>query len=256
MYYLIAESKTMKRDEQPVAPELYASHTPIFEAEADGLAEAMRGLDAGQLASRVKVSLKLARDIHRMIYEFPDKSCGIEAIRAFTGVVFRQLKLSEYDAADRDFLDSHVRIISSAYGWLRPSDIIKPYRHDFGVSSPAGMTMKRFWRAKVTNALINEIDAIGESAVVNLLPKDASDLINWKLIGKHATVYRIEFKTPAGPSMMKTPPSGRLKELRGIMLNLAVRHRIDTPEALRELACDDFMPQEEPNTPDSFDYLC
>lgn len=256
MYYLIAESKTMERDERPVSPEEYASRTPLYEDVADMLTDSMRDLDAGELASRIKVSVKLACDIHRMVYDFPDKSRGLEAIRAFTGVVFRQLHPDSYDRAAHDFLDSRVRIVSSLYGWLRPTDIIKPYRLDFGVGAPDGMTLKKFWRAKVTAALVKEICATGDTAVVSLLPKDASDCIDWKLVRNFARVYRIEFKTPDSPTTMKTPAAGRLKELRGIMLDLAIRHHVDTPDALRELACDDFMPQGELLYPDYFYYFC
>lgn len=256
MYYLIAESKTMERDERSVTPEEYASHTPLYEAVADELMASMRDLDANELASRIKVSVKLACDIHRMIYDFPDKSRGIEAIRAFTGVVFRQLHPDSYDEAAHDFLDNRVRIVSSLYGWFRPTDIIKPYRLDFGVSAPDGMTLKKFWRAKVTAALIKEIRTTGDTAVVSLLPKDASDCIDWKLVKNFARVYRIEFKTPDSPTTMKTPAAGRLKELRGIMLDLAIRHHVDIPDALRELACDDFMPQGELLYPDYFYYFC
>lgn len=256
MYYLIAESKTMERHERSVKSEEYASHTPVYEAMADELMDSMRNLDANGLASRIKVSVKLACDIHRMIYNFPDKSRGIEAIRAFTGVVFRQLHPDSYDEAALDFLDNRVRIISSLYGWLRPTDIIKPYRLDFGVSAPDGMTLKKLWRPKVTAALIKEIRVTGDTAVVSLLPKDASDCIDWKLVKNFAHVYHIGFKTPDSHTTMKTPASGRLKELRGIMLDLAVRNRIDTPDALRELACDNFMPRGEILYPDYFDYFC
>ena len=54
---------------------------------------------------------------------------------------------------------------------------------------------------------------------------------------------------------MKTPHAGRLKELRGRMLDLIIRERISKATELKELEGDDFLPQGELLYPNTFYYF-
>ena len=156
---LIAESKTMSAA-RPVDATDFSVHTPLFETEADRIMISLGHLSDKDLAKATGLTAGLLASLRRMISEFPDKSSGEEAIRSFTGVVFRQLHPDQYrpDALQR--LDSEVRIISSVYGWLRPTDIIKPYRLDFrSRTEPDGPTMMQTWRRAVTDALLSELRA-------------------------------------------------------------------------------------------------
>ena len=128
---LIAESKTMASEQEEVSIEEFKEYRPLFDGIANAIMESLRGHSSEQLADEVGITSRLAVSLQRMIYEFPNKSSGIRAINAFTGVVFRQLGLDGYDDAQNRFLKDNIRIISSLYGWLRPDDIIKPYRFDF-----------------------------------------------------------------------------------------------------------------------------
>lgn len=248
---LIAESKTMASAETDVSREEFAACRPLFDGIANAIMDSLRDRTPEQLGAEAGITLRLAASLRRMIYEFPNKTTGLRAIEAFTGVVFRQLGVAGYDTEQREFLRDNVRIISSLYGWLRPDDIIKPYRFDFKSHvAPLGETLMKYWKKDVTIALAQELRAKGDTVIIDLLPSDAAKCVDWKLIKRFANVYKVDFKMYDcaaagiydGTDAMKTPNAGRLKELRGRLLDLIVRNGLSSPADIATLESPDFMP--------------
>ena len=256
MLILIAESKTMLREELPVSPQEFKSHTPIYAGKASEIMDSLHGLAVPEIVKVAKGGDSTARNIWNHIQCFNDTKMGFKAVDAFTGVVFKQLHKGDYNMEQKEFLNRNLRIISSLYGWLRPDDIIKSYRFDFNLKlAPGGKSFKQFWKAGCTIALVNQLRETFENEVVDLLPSEASACIDWKMVRSVADVYKVEFKVPSGPSTMKTPHAGRLKELRGRMLDLIIRERISKATELKELEGDDFLPQGELLYPNTFYYF-
>ena len=216
---LIAESKTMASAETEVSREEFAACRPLFDGIANAIMDSLRDRTPEQLAAEAGI------------------------IEAFTGVVFRQLGVAGYDAGQRAFLQDNVRIVSSLYGWLRPDDIVKPYRFDFKSHvAPLGETLMKYWKKDVTIALAQELRAKGDTVIIDLLPSDAAKCVDWKLIKRFANVYKVDFKMYDGTDVMKTPNAGRLKELRGRLLDLIIRNGLSSPADIATLESPDFMP--------------
>lgn len=233
----------MASAETEVSREELAECRPLFDGIANAIMDSLRDRTPEQLAAEAGITLRLAASLRRMIYEFPNKSTGLRAIEAFTGVVFRQLRLAGYDAAQKKFLQDNVRIASSLYGWLRPDDIVKPYRFDFKSHvAPLGETLMKYWKKDVTIAMAQELRAKGDTVIIDLLPSDAAKCVDWKLIKQFANVYKVDFKMYDGTDVMKTPNAGRLKELRGRLLDLIVRNGISSPADIASMESSDFMP--------------
>lgn len=240
---LIAESKTMSSAQSAVSADEFREFHPLFDGIANSIMDSLRSRTLEQLSQEVGISMKLAASLQSMIYEFPNKSLGIRAINAFTGVVFKQLKLADYDDIQMRFLSDNVRIISSLYGWLRPEDIIKPYRFDFKSRvAPLGQPLMKYWKKDVTIALVNDLRRNGDTVIIDLLPSDAAKLIDWKLVKRFIKVYKVDFQTVVGAEGTKTPNAGRLKELRGRLLDLIVREGLTDPAEIAALESPDFMP--------------
>ncbi len=240
---LIAESKTMAAGQHEVSREEFVEHRPLFDGIANAIMDSLRDRSVEQLCAEAGITARLAVSLRRMIYEFPDKSLGIRALSTFTGVVFRQLNLEAYGDAQKAFISANMRIISSLYGWLRPDDIIKPYRFDFKSHvAPLGETLMKYWKKDVTIALVRDLQARGDREIIDLLPADASKCVDWKLVKRFAKVYKVDFKTIIGPDETKTPNSGRLKELRGRLLDQVIREGVTDPAAIATLDSADYMP--------------
>ena len=254
---LIAESKTMAATQDEIAKGNFLAHCPLFDGIANAIMESLHGDNVDQLSIRTAITVRLAASLQRMIYEFPNKALGIQAIRAFTGVVFRQLHPDDYDECQTRYLDQNVRIISSLYGWLRPSDIIKPYRFDFKSKvAPGGISLMKYWTKDVTIALIKDLQERGDREIIDLLPADASKCIDWKLVKRFAKVYKVDFKMQTGADERRTPNSGRLKELRGRLLDLIIRRRLTTAAGIATLESPNFMPDPDGSRlPDTLSFL-
>lgn len=246
LFVLIAEAKSMGRGEVGVDEEMFAAHRPLFEELADSIMDSLRDRSIDQLSAEAGITLRLATALQRMVYEFPNKSVGMQAINAFTGVVFRQLQLANYNETQQRFLTDNVRIISSLYGWLRPDDIIKPYRFDFKSRvAPQGESLMKFWKKDVTVALVKELQAKGDTEVIDLLPSDAAKCIDWKVVKRFAKVYKIDFRIMGDSGKLKTPNSGRLKELRGRLLDRIIREGVASAAEVSQLETPDFMPDSQ-----------
>lgn len=247
----------MASAETEVSREEFAECRPLFDGIANSIMDSLRERTPEQLAAEAGITLRLAASLRRMIYEFPNKSTGLRAIEAFTGVVFRQLRLAGYDAAQKKFLQDNVRIVSSLYGWLRPCDIIKPYRFDFKSHvAPMGETLMKYWKKDVTIALVKELEAAGDTEIIDLLPSDAAKCVDWKLVKRFANVHKVDFKMYDGAEAFKTPNAGRLKELRGRLLNLVICHRLASSADIATLESSDFIPDPDgPQYPSSISFI-
>lgn len=225
MLILLAESKAMSALCGEAAPTSNVT-TPMFLPQAEAIMDGLRGRSVAQLATTFKMGPKNAERLYEEIYDFPNRTTGTRAINAYTGVVFRALDASTLTPQAAERLTSTVLIVSSLYGLLRPTDLIKSYRLDFGlkaapattstsstVSTPtAPQALSAFWKPILTDALLAHLARTGESELLNLLPADAAKCFDWARIAPHATIHIPTFTSG------RTPHATELKRLRGSLL--------------------------------------
>lgn len=260
MVILIAESKTMLSSEREVDARELASATPCYESTASEIMESLRNLSAGELVTMLRLSSYLAAKMQKMIYEFGYKATGNTAIEAFTGVVFKALDYASLPDEARGRCDGDVRIISSLYGWLRPRDVVKPYRLDFTSrleeGPSAGKVLNAFWRMDATKALVRMLEKSADKEILNLLPADAAKCIDWKLVKRFAKVWKVDFMELRENGVTKTPNAERLKTLRGTLLRQILEEDIRDTAALRHLASPSYLCEGTPEYPDHLRFLC
>ncbi|MBD5376178.1 MAG: YaaA family protein [Bacteroides sp.] len=254
MLILIAESKTMQEHENLVSRECYEANIPAGESDADEIMSRVAGMSAADIGASIKISPTMAAKVKRMAYEFPNKASGLRAIEAFTGVVFRNLDYKSLSETEKESAGTRVRIISSLYGWLRPDDMIKPYRFDFTTPlSPDCSSLSSFWRKDVTINLVKYLRTNGTTSILNLLPSDAAKCIDWKLVKRFAKVWKADFKEHNGEAL-RTPHAGKLKAMRGLLLREIIARGITDPAQLLTLATDDLLPLGTPTYPDHIEF--
>lgn len=237
--------------EKPVSHDIYELNKPVGEDNADEIMGYVATLAAPDIADVVKISLPMAAKLTKMAYEFPNKLLGIKAIESFTGVVFKAFDYPTLSDKDKTFAADKVRIISSLYGWLRPNDIIKPYRFDFNTPvAPADKALADFWRKDVTIQLAKYLQASGETSILNLLPSDAAKCIDWKLVKRFAKVWKVDFKEPKDGSGWRTPNARKLKTLRGELLRGIVAQNLQNPTDLLTYTTETMIPLATPDYPD------
>lgn len=230
-------------------PQCFEHHRPELESFACDIMSCMASMNVDELAAKVKISVPMARKLWNMIYDFPNKHSGCRAIDAFTGVVFKAFDYSSLSSQEKERTNRSVGIISSLYGWLRPDDIIKPYRFDFtNQLAPDDRTFAAFWMQKVTDCVISWIDKEKDYDILNLLPGDATRCIDWKRVEKTARVWKADFQEVRAGGSMKTPNSNRLKFLRGKLLRQIITDSITTPQQLMTAETEHYV-AEKSSTP-------
>lgn len=260
MVILIAESKTMLNTERVISQNEIKTSTPCFEEIAEEIVESLKEMTVGELAKELKLSSTLATKMQKMIYEFPYKSTGNQAIESYTGVVFKALDFASLSPDAKNRCVKQLRIISSLYGWLNPLDIIKPYRLDFTIKledgPSAGKTLNAFWKMNVTKALVNMLNNCNEREIINLLPADASKCVDWKLVKRFAKVWKVDFQEISDEGEMKTPKAEKLKSLRGSLVRQILSKGLSSASELMQISGDKYVCEGTPIYEDHFRFLC
>ena len=75
-----------------------------------------------------------------------------QAVLAFNGDVYEGFNAKTLSAADLDYAQKHVRVLSGLYGLLRPLDLLQPYRLEMGTRLPnaRGKDLYAFWGERIT----------------------------------------------------------------------------------------------------------
>ncbi len=257
MITLIAESKTMDRSLEDISLDDFLEHKPIFETEAEEIMAFLRSLPLPEIAERLKLSPSLAMKAAQDAQLFTDISRGKTALTEFTGEVFKALDVKSLNEDDCKFAGNHTIIISSLYGLLRPSDIIRPYRLDYsGDCAPNGMKLANFWKSKLTIALVNLLKERKEKEILNLLPGEAMKCLDFKVIKAFAKVEKPDFKLVSDMATLKTPHTGRLKELRGLLLRHIIQNKITSFKELLQISTYEFGVDYENSKPGMPLILC
>ena len=109
------------------------------------------------------LSDKKAKEVWQMHQEHGNEL--FYAIEMFSGQVFKELNLDEYD---KEYLNEHVRIIDPLYGILKPYDTVGLYRLDFKV--PFKFNLKEYWKQTVN-------DELKDCEIINLASLEYSSII-------------------------------------------------------------------------------
>lgn len=257
MIILIAEAKTMVTAQQPVTPQEFAANMPVCETKADEIMIQYATLTVADIAQLTGMTASLSTKLYKYAYDFPNKSTGLQAIQAFTGVLFKALDHASLPEEAKRRCANNVRIISSLYCWLKPHDIIKPYRLNYTskVLSPENkeLSAAAFWKSDGTIQLVNTIKNDNHREILNLLPGDAARFIDWKLVKKFAKVWKVDFTDAATNA---TPSAGRLKEMRGKLLRQILTEGISDCNSIRNVVSDSYICDGTPQYPDHLHFLC
>lgn len=237
MHILISPAKTMAGITKIKAPE---GTTPRFAQQAMEIALNMAQFSADELGRALKISPRLAAETYRRFQDFhASDPLPIQAILAYTGVVFKHIHPADFTEADFRFAQEHLRFASFCYGLLRPLDLIKPYRmeHDVKLPELGEGNMYNFWRTRQTQLLIDEVKADGKT-LLYLASMDIQPAFDWKQVEQSVRVIVPDFK------VWKNGKADTVviyaKMARGQMTRHIIKNRISDPEELKAFSWEGF----------------
>lgn len=115
-----------------------------------------------------------------------------QAIYAFDGDVYHGIDAYTIPIEKMDDLQDQLRILSGLYGYLKPLDLVQPYRLEMGTSLHFEVykNLYDFWKPTLTESLNKEMQK-GE-LLINLASKEYASALDFKKL--KATIVTPEFK--------------------------------------------------------------
>ena len=232
MIIIISPAKTLDFSEETRFSDQYT--LPMMLDESGKLVHKLAKMRAKKIGELMHVSEKIAALNYDRFQQYstpftPENAK--QALMAFKGDVYLGFDLPNYQEADFEFAQNHLRILSGLYGLLKPLDLIQPYRLEMGtpLTTRRGKNLYAFWGDRIAKALNGALEAVASDTLVNLAS-----------IEYFKSVRQDKFKGKIITPIFKEERNGQLKNIaifskkaRGLMSNFAIQNRITDPEGLK-----------------------
>ena len=200
---------------------------PQFLDRSAALIEVLRDLSPADIARLMAVSDALATlNFDRYAAWAPPftPANAKQAIFAFNGDVYDGLAASSLTAADLQFAQTQLRILSGLYGILKPLDLMQPYRLEMGtrLATAAGKDLYAFWGDTLLAALNAELAEAAQPVVVNLASEEYFKAVRARKLA--ARVIQPVFEDWKGGRYKII--SFYAKKARGMMARHIIKHRL------------------------------
>jgi cytoplasmic iron level regulating protein YaaA (DUF328/UPF0246 family) len=235
MLFLLSPAKRLDYD-SPVPSDVAAlATTPERMKEAAALIEVMKAKTPLQVARLMDLSDELAALNVARYAAWSTRNTAKNsrpAVLAFAGDVYEGLQAGSLSLDELAWAQQHLVILSGLYGHLRPLDKLQPYRLEMGtaVVSERGRNLYDFWGDAIAEHLNRLQRGERNPVIVNLASQEYSRAALRPAL--KARVVECVFEEGQGGHYKIV--SFFAKKARGTMARFAIRHRLQTPEALRE----------------------
>ena len=230
MLITISPAKTLDFSRQ----ESCKTHTtPDFLKESRELIKATRKFSPEELSELMGISQKLALLNYKRYCQWRTpftQENAKQALLAFRGDVYEGISAETFSAADFNFAQQSLRILSGLYGVLRPLDLIQPYRLEMGtkLKTTKGKNLYEFWGDRITKALRAALQE-PDGWLINLASNEYFKSVITKKL--NARIITPEFKDSKGGQYKMI--SFYAKKARGLMSAYIIKNRLKDAESLK-----------------------
>lgn len=230
--FLLSPAKALDYETPPHV----TTHTqPLFVRQASELIEVLRDKSPQQIAELMDLSDQLSGlNVARYQAWRPRFTAqnAKQAVLAFDGDVYGGLDAWTLGAAELDWLQQHLCILSGLYGVLRPLDWMQPYRLEMGTRlvTARGKNLYQFWGSQIAQYLNERAAADRTPVVVNLASEEYFKAVDRKVLAPRVVTCVFEERKGDAYKVI----SFMAKRARGLMVRFAVQHRVSRVEQLRD----------------------
>ncbi len=248
MLFLLSPAKAL--DYQ--TPAQVATHTqPLFKPQAAQLIAVLKTKSPQDVGGLMKLSDTLAGlNVARYAAWSTTFSArnAKQAVLAFNGDVYDGLSAKTLDAAQLDWAQAHVCILSGLYGVLRPLDWMQPYRLEMGtaLATARGKNLYQFWGDQLADYLNQRAAADASPVVINLASQEY-----FKAVQRTALKPRVVscvFEDWHGGKYKII--SFNAKRARGLLVRFAIEHRAGSVDQLQAFEAEDWAFAASASAPD------
>ncbi|KAA0445321.1 MAG: peroxide stress protein YaaA [Candidatus Thioglobus sp.] len=234
MLAVISPSKT-----QDFSPSTNSDFSQLRQIKAsEKLIKILKNQSKNDIAKLMSVSEKLAQLNFERFQNFKTPLTmenSKQAILAFKGDVYNGINVSSFSAADLDFAQDSLRMLSGLYGVVRPLDLIAPYRLEMGtkLATEKGKNLYEFWGNEISK-ILNKDET---ETIINLASNEYFKGIDRKSL--HAKIINIAFKENKNGQYKIIGIYA--KRARGLMVNYMVKNRIKNPKELKQFSTENYQ---------------
>ncbi|RYX97611.1 MAG: peroxide stress protein YaaA [Comamonadaceae bacterium] len=248
MLFLLSPAKSLDYDTPAHVP----THTrPQFTKQSAELIDVLKTKTPQDISSLMKLSDALA-GLNVARYQawssrFTAKNSK-QAALAFNGDVYGGLDAKSLDAAQLDWAQQHICILSGLYGVLRPLDLMQPYRLEMGTAleTPRGRNLYQFWGSKIADHLNERAAADTSPVIVNLASEEYFKVVDRAAL-KVRVVSCVFEELRAGQYKIV---SFSAKRARGLMARYAVEKKIGSVKKLEGFSAEGYRFDADASKPD------
>ena len=239
MLMVISPAKTL--DFASPSPTSRAT-APVLLEQAAELVDTLRDYSPDDLVELMGVSHKLGELNNKRYLDWArpfTKKNAKQALLAFRGDVYTGLDADSFSAADFDFAQQHLRILSGLYGVLRPLDLIQPYRLEMGtrLATARGANLYDYWDNRITKALNRQLVASRAICLLNLASQEYFKAVDTAaLVAPVVTPVFKDFKNGKYKII-----SFFAKRARGAMSAYIIKNQIVEPERIKKFSDDGYV---------------
>lgn len=248
MLFLLSPAKSLDYD----TPAHVQAHTrPLFAKQSAELIDVLQAKTPQDIASLMKLSDALA-GLNAARYQawsarFTARNSK-QAALAFDGDVYGGLDAKTLDAAQLDWAQQHVCILSGLYGVLRPLDLMQPYRLEMGtpLATSRGKNLYQFWGSRIADYLNGRAAADTSPVIVNLASEEYFKAVDLAAL-KVRVVSCVFEELRAGKYKIV---SFSAKRARGLMARYAVEKKVKTVKKLEAFSAEGYKFDASASKPD------
>ena len=252
MLFLLSPAKSLDYD----TPAQVSTHTePLFVRQSAALVGVLKTKSAGDISGLMNLSDSLSRVNVARYQAWRKKSTpnnAKQALLAFNGDVYEGLNAKSLNAAQLDWAQAHVCILSGLYGVLRPLDLMQPYRLEMGttLATGQGSNLYQFWGTKISSYLNERASTDTSPVIVNLASEEYFKAVDLKTLKARVVTCSFEdYKEAPGGGKYKII-SFHAKRARGLMVRHAIDKKISTVKKLESFAVEGYQFAPAASVPD------
>jgi cytoplasmic iron level regulating protein YaaA (DUF328/UPF0246 family) len=203
---------------------------PMFQEDADRLAEVAQGLSVAELQKLMHISESLGKLNRDRFARFHDHAEKRPAVLAFAGDTYTGLEAGSLDDEELAFAQDHLRILSGLYGLLRPLDAMQEYRLEMGsrLKTERGKSLYDYWGGQIAEALNAEADRTGTETLINCASVEYFSAVKPEALRLNVITPQFLEEKPGGPKVV----SFFAKKARGAMARFIIQNRLKDPESI------------------------
>ena len=248
MLFLLSPAKSLDYD----TPAQVATHTqPLFMRQSAALIDVLKTKSPQHISQLMKLSDALS-GLNVGRYQAWSKKFTVnnskQSVLAFNGDVYEGLAAKTLSAAQLDWAQVHVCILSGLYGVLRPLDLMQPYRLEMGAAlgTKKGSNLYQFWGSQISDYLNQRAAADKTPIIVNLASEEYFKAVDLKTLTARVVSCVFEDYKNGKYKII----SFHAKRARGLMARYAIEKKVATVKKLEGFIAEGYAYAASESKPD------